>query len=411
MSAGPALFNPLIAYITMNHSSFPVSRQRKFPMNRRRNYIALTLILTLLTSQSALAAGKTSVIIKKAGRATTLTPNTILSGSGVPAKTIGIDGDFYIDTKNANLYGPKSKGAWKIATSLRPEDSKDVVIPTAGINGAKGDRGEQGATGSDGAVGAKGATGATGLTGAAGLVGATGLTGAAGSVGATGSSGGNGLAGATGAPGLKGDTGAAGATGATGFNGSNGTAGVTGATGAAGPTGSIGATGSIGVTGPTGAAGPTGPTGPTGATGATGSAGISIAQATTVTFSGNLPGAAGSTKDSEIFGSFSAGGSYVVRIIINTFDANSTLTTYGLGLAISASGASPTISVNYSVMNGKIYSSGNRDSVAIIADVVLNGALTSNPYSLIATLTSGANGGASISASGTCTQILVGAIG
>jgi hypothetical protein len=62
-------------------------------------------------------------------------------------------------------------------------------------------------------------------------------------------------------------------------------------------------------------------------------------------------------------------------------------------------------------MNGKIYSSGNRDSVAIIADVVLNGALTSNPYSLIATLTSGANGGASISASGTCTQILVGAIG
>ena len=383
-------------------------------MNRRRNSIALSLVLALLTSQGAIAAGKTSVIIKKAGRATTLTPNTILSGSGVPAKTIGIDGDFYIDIKNANLYGPKFKGAWKIATSLRPEDSKDIVIPTAGINGAKGDRGEQGATGSDGAAGAKGATGATGLTGAAGLVGATGLTGAAGSVGATGSSGGNGLAGATGAPGLKGDTGAAGATGATGFNGTNGTAGATGATGvtgATGPTGATGATGAAGPTGATGATGAAGPTGPTGATGATGSAGISNAQATTVTFSGNLPGAAGSTKDSEIFGSFSAGGSYVVRIIINTFDANSTLTTYGLGLAISASGASPTISVNYSVMNGKIYSSGNRDSVAIIADVVLNGALTSNPYSLIATLTSGANGGASISASGTCTQILVGAIG
>ena len=368
-------------------------------MNRRRNSIALSLVLALLTSQGAIAAGKTSVIIKKAGRATTLTPNTILSGSGVPAKTIGIDGDFYIDIKNANLYGPKFKGAWKIATSLRPEDSKDVVIPTAGINGAKGDRGEQGATGSDGAAGAKGATGATGLTGAAG------------SVGATGSSGGNGLAGAIGAPGLKGDTGAAGATGATGFNGTNGTAGATGATGVTGSTGSTGATGAAGPTGPTGATGAAGPTGPTGTTGTTGSAGISNAQATTVTFSGNLPGAAGSTKDSEIFGSFSAGGSYVVRIIINTFDANSTLTTYGLGLAISASGASPTISVNYSVMNGKIYSSGNRDSVAIIADVVLNGALTSNPYSLIATLTSGANGGASISASGTCTQILVGAIG
>ena len=380
-------------------------------MNRRRNSIALSLVLTLFTSQGAIAAGKTSVIIKKAGRATTLTPNTILSGSGVPTKTIGIDGDFYIDLKSANLYGPKTKGVWKIATSLRIADSKEIVMPTAGINGAKGDRGEQGATGSDGAVGAKGATGATGLTGAAGLVGATGLTGAAGSVGATGSSGGNGLAGAIGAPGLKGDTGAAGATGATGFNGTNGTAGATGATGVTGSTGSTGPTGAAGPTGATGAAGPTGSTGSTGATGATGSAGISNAKATAVSFNGNLAGSAGSTKASEIFGTFSAGGSYVVRILINTFDSNSTLTTYGLGLSVSASGASPTISVNYSVMNGSIYSGGNRANVAIIADVVLSGASTTDPYSLIVTLTSGANGGASISASGTCTQIQVGAIG
>ena len=63
-------------------------------MNRRRNAIALSLVLTLLTTQGALAAGKTSVIIKKAGRTTALTPNTILSGSGAPAKTLGIDGDF-----------------------------------------------------------------------------------------------------------------------------------------------------------------------------------------------------------------------------------------------------------------------------------------------------------------------------
>ena len=158
-------------------------------MNRRRNYIALTLILTLLASQGAFAAGKTSVIIKKAGRATTLTPNTILSGSGVPAKTNGIDGDFYIDIKNANLYGPKTKGVWKIATSLRITDSKEIVMPTAGANGAKGDRGEQGATGSDGAVGAKGATGATGLTGVAGATGATGATGSSGIAGSSGGTG------------------------------------------------------------------------------------------------------------------------------------------------------------------------------------------------------------------------------
>ena len=289
-------------------------------MNRRRNSIALSLVLALLTSQGAIAAGKTSVIIKKAGRATTLTPNTILSGSGVPAKTIGIDGDFYIDIKNANLYGPKFKGAWKIATSLRPEDSKDMVIPTAGINGAKGDRGEQGATGSDGAAGAKGATGATGLTGAAGLVGATGLTGAAGSVGATGSSGGNGLAGATGAPGLKGDTGAAGATGATGFNGTNGTAGATGATGVTGATGSTGPTGATGAAGPTGATGATGaagPTGPTGATGATGSAGISNSYFVAIpTFTLNA-GLDGASVNSGEFITLEANSFYTIEIILN----------------------------------------------------------------------------------------------
>jgi len=386
-------------------------------MNRRRNYIALSLVFTLLTSQSAFAAGKTSVTIKKAGRATTLTPNTILSGSGVPTKTIGIDGDFYIDIKNANLYGPKIKGVWKIATSLRITDSKEIVMPTSGANGAKGDRGEQGATGSDGAVGAKGATGATG---AIGLTGAVGATGAAGLAGATGNSGGTGMSGAAG---LKGDTGAAGATGASGANGTNGINGTPGSIGATGATGSNGTPGSIGATGPTGpngtngtngtvgVAGPTGPTGPTGSTGTTGAAGISNAKATVITFTGNLAGNLGSMKDSEVFGTFSAGKSYVVRILINTFDSNLNEFTYGVGFSLRASGDSPTISVNYSVIYGSVYSGGIRFTVSIIADVVLSGALTSNPYSLIATLTSGASGAASISASGTCTQILVGAVG
>ena len=112
-----------------------------------------------------------------------------------------------------------------------------------------------------------------------------------------------------------------------------------------------------------------------------------------------------------MFGTFNAGKSYVVRILINTYDANSAVFTYGLGLALSASGDSPIISSNYSVIYGSIYSGGNRSTVAIIADVVLNGAATTNSYSLIATLTSGANGGASISVSGMSTQILVESIG
>lgn len=42
--------------------------------------------------------------------------NTMLSGTDTPANTIGIDGDYYIDTTNAPtslvLYGPKASGAW-----------------------------------------------------------------------------------------------------------------------------------------------------------------------------------------------------------------------------------------------------------------------------------------------------------
>lgn len=38
--------------------------------------------------------------------------NTLLSGSGTPANSVGNDGDFYIDTKGPNIYGPKKSGAW-----------------------------------------------------------------------------------------------------------------------------------------------------------------------------------------------------------------------------------------------------------------------------------------------------------
>ena len=388
-------------------------------MNRRRNAIALSLALILLTSQGALAAGKTSVIIKKAGRATTLTPNTILSGSGVPAKTLGIDGDFYIDIKSANLYGPKTKGAWKLATSLRSVDTRDLSLPAsgtdgaAGAKGATGDRGLTGASGSNGATGATGDRGPTGLTGASGSTGATGLTGASGStgaMGATGLKGDSGAAGAAGVTGLTGSAGAAGAAGITGAKGDSGDTGAAGITGAKGDTGDTGAAGITGAKGDTGLTGLTGTNGAAGGTGATGAAGISNAKSSAITFTGNLAGNAGSTKASELFGTFNAGKSYVVRILINTYDANSTVFTYGLGLALSASGDSPIISSVYSVIYGSIYSGGNRSTVAIVADVVLNGAATTNSYSLIATLTSGANGGASISVSGMSTQILVGSI-
>jgi len=93
-------------------------------MKTKINLIALALIATLISSPQAFPAGKTSLVVKDAGRSSTSIPNTILSGTGIPLKTVGIDGDFYIDIKNANLYGPKTKGAWKLATTLRIADKK-----------------------------------------------------------------------------------------------------------------------------------------------------------------------------------------------------------------------------------------------------------------------------------------------
>jgi hypothetical protein len=78
---------------------------------------------------------------------------TILSGSGTPSSGTGVNGDFYIDTANNLIFGPKSAGAWGSGTS--------IVGPT-GATGATGATGPQGATGATGATGAAGATGATG---------------------------------------------------------------------------------------------------------------------------------------------------------------------------------------------------------------------------------------------------------
>ena len=108
-------------------------------MKRTRSAVAVSIILALMISHpsSAIAAAKKAVVVKKAGRSTTLVPNTILSGNGVPTKAFGIDGDFYIDIKDANLYGPKTKGVWKLATSLRMTESKSISTATSGATGER----------------------------------------------------------------------------------------------------------------------------------------------------------------------------------------------------------------------------------------------------------------------------------
>jgi hypothetical protein len=108
--------------------------------------------------------------------------SVILNGTGAPSDSLGVDGDFYIDTDASVLYGPKDD-TWPEGVSLT---------------------GPAGADGAAGATGATGATGAAGSTGATGPQGPQGDTGPAGETGATGS---QGIQGIQGEQGPQGDPG------------------------------------------------------------------------------------------------------------------------------------------------------------------------------------------------------------
>lgn len=47
----------------------------------------------------------------------------MLSGAGLPSATLGIEGDFYFDTQNLTIYGPKLVTGWGMAVSLKPTDN------------------------------------------------------------------------------------------------------------------------------------------------------------------------------------------------------------------------------------------------------------------------------------------------
>lgn len=77
---------------------------------------------------------------------------TWISGTAVPT-TQGVNGDYYINTTNWDVY-KKTSGAW---------------AKTGNIKGATGAQGVKGDTGPTGPTGPKGATGAAGPQGAAGI--------------------------------------------------------------------------------------------------------------------------------------------------------------------------------------------------------------------------------------------------
>ena len=194
-------------------------------MNRSR--ISITLILAITTSlaiPSSIAATKP----KAAGRSSTAAINTILNGKGAPSNVLGINGDFYIDTRSLLISGPKANGKWPTARSLQGANGVNGIdgkngstaknVSTAStVAGPVGPQGERGEKGVDGSAGTNGGTGAAGIPGAQGPAGATGAAG-------SGGTGAQGPAGATG-PAGSGATGAQGATGTTGARGETGTVG------------------------------------------------------------------------------------------------------------------------------------------------------------------------------------------
>jgi|HubBroStandDraft_2_1064218.scaffolds.fasta_scaffold39645_1 hypothetical protein len=166
---------------------------------------------------------------------------SVLNGSGAPADSVGVNGDFYLDTSANVLYGPKAAGSW-------PGPGVSLVGP----KGATGDTGPQGIQGPQGPVGAQGPAGTDGTDGTALLNGS----------GAPGNS-----------LGTNGDFYID--TSSSELYGPKAGGGWGTGISLVGPKGATGNTGATGPTGPTGPAGPAGPTGPTGSQGPQGPAGTS----------------------------------------------------------------------------------------------------------------------------------------
>jgi len=272
----------------------------------------LTMLITAIATSETYAAGRTAKSIA----------NTVLSGAGVPAKSLGIDGDFYIDTKSMNMYGPKKNNSWPLPVSLR------------------GPQGPAGIAGSDG----KNASTSSVSAGAAGAAGPQGPAGPAGP---------------------KGETGA------------------TGPQGPAGPAGSN--TGTVGPAGPKGDTGATGAQGPKGDTGAAGAVNINHGA---LTFGSLINGVAGSSAVSTQFGTFVAGRSYVVDVLI--YATNADVPPYSLKVAFAATSGSPTIATKYIVADGYSYrSSASKTEYSIYAKVIIDGSSVANNFGLTATVTCG----------------------
>ena len=67
--------------------------------------------------------------------------NTVLNGTTNPANTLGNNGDFYINTSNYYLFGPKAAGIWPAGASIVGMAGADGTDGTNGANGTNGTNG------------------------------------------------------------------------------------------------------------------------------------------------------------------------------------------------------------------------------------------------------------------------------
>jgi hypothetical protein len=67
---------------------------------------------------------------------------TIRSGSGAPSSSVGVNGDFYLDTSAMTIYGPKSGGVWGSGVNLIGDNGLSLLngsgAPSSGL-GVNGD--------------------------------------------------------------------------------------------------------------------------------------------------------------------------------------------------------------------------------------------------------------------------------
>jgi len=355
-------------------------------MNRNWKQITAMLVLTFLFSASAIPNSVAAKKPKAAGRTSSAIANTILNGKGAPLNSLGINGDFYIDTRNLLIYGPKKSNKWPAPQSLQ---------------------GPVGPTGADGKNGTEGKS-TSNISNVAGPAGVQGEKGEKGDKGEPGAAGANGLPGANGSPGAKGDTGATGPSGSgSGTPGATGATGATGAQGAQGPTGLTGLTGDKGETGTAGSAGAKGETGTVGATGP------SNVYRGTISFS-DISGGVGTSQTATLSG-FRAGSSYLVEVAIVVYQpTRNSDNLMPLGLTISNNVGTASIWYRYQTLKGRSYRSGTsseRYEYTVLAQVVLDGT-SSIDYSLNLQLAVGIDTTSNLARSdASFTATLVGSVG